>query len=286
MAALFTFGHGYSAAEVVRRGGFARAIGTVRTEEKAARLAAQGVAARLFGEGVADPRIPEDLARADRLLVSAPPGEGGDPALAAFGEAIAASPKIEAIVYLSTIGVYGGADGGPVDEDTPPTAESARAKARLLAEAQWLELGARTGRRVAILRLGGIYGPGRNPILQLRAGTARRIVKPGQVFNRIHVADIAQAVLAAFARAPAGRIYNVVDDAPAPPQDVVAYAAALIGVEPPPEIPFEEADLSPMGRSFYSNNKRVSNARLRGELGVELLYPSYREGLAALAEAE
>jgi nucleoside-diphosphate-sugar epimerase len=139
---------------------------------------------------------------------------------------------------------------------------------------------------VAILRLGGIYGPGRNPILQLRAGTARRIVKPGQVFNRIHVADIAQAVLAAFARAPAGRIYNVVDDAPAPPQDVVAYAAALIGVEPPPEIPFEEADLSPMGRSFYSNNKRVSNARLRGELGVELLYPGYREGLAALAEAE
>ncbi|WP_349370351.1 SDR family oxidoreductase [Salinarimonas sp.] len=281
--ALFTFGHGYSAAEVVRRGSFARAIGTVRSAAKAERLAGEGVEARLFGEDAADPRIPEDLAVADRLLVSIPPGAGGDPALAAYGEAIAASPSIDAIVYLSTIGVYGDAQGGWVDEETPPTAESARAEARLVAEAQWLALGARTSKRVAILRLGGIYGPGRNPILQLRAGTARRIVKPGQVFNRIHVADIAQAVLAAFERAPAGRIYNVVDDAPAPPQDVVAHAAALIGVAPPPEIPFDEAELSPMGRSFYSNNKRVSNARLRAELGVELLYRSYREGLGALA---
>lgn len=283
MAALFTFGHGYSAAEVVRRGSFARAIGTVRSAAKAERLAGEGVEARLFGEGAGDPRIPEDLAAADRLLVSIPPGAGGDPALAAYGEAIAASPSIDAIVYLSTIGVYGDAQGGLVDEETPPTADSARAEARLVAEAQWRDLGARTGKRVAILRLGGIYGPGRNPVLQLRAGTARRIVKPGQVFNRIHVADIAQAVLAAFERAPAGRIYNVVDDLAAPPQDVVAYAAALIGVEPPPEIPFEEADLSPMGRSFYSNNKRVSNARLRAELGVDLLFPTYREGLGALA---
>lgn len=284
VAVLFTFGHGYSAAETAQRGAFPRAIGTVRTPEKAARLEAAGVEARLFGPGVADPRIGEDLARASRVLISIPPTEEGDSVRAAFGEAIAASPRIESIVYLSTIGVYGDAGGGLVDEDTPPEPESARAWARLSAETQWLALGARSGKRVAVLRLGGIYGPGRNPILQLKAGTARRIVKPGQVFNRIHVADIAQAVLAAFERAPAGRTYNVVDDLPAPPQDVVAYAAEVAGLEPPPEIPFEEADLTPMGRSFYGASKRVSNARLREELRVSLIYPTYREGIAALGE--
>lgn len=289
MTLLFTFGHGYSAAEAVRHGtdsrAIERAIGTVRSPDKAARLEASGVEARLFAEDVVDSRIGADLAQARRLLVSIPPTAEGDFARAAFGEAIAASSRIESIVYLSTIGVYGDADGGVVDEDTPPAPESARTRARVVAEEQWLALGARSGKRACVLRLGGIYGPGRNPILQLKAGTARRIVKPGQVFNRIHVADIAQAVLAAFERAPAGRIYNVVDDLPAPPQDVVAYAADVAGLECPPEIPFEEADLTPMGRSFYSASKRVSNARLREELGVALLYPTYREGIAALAEA-
>ena len=284
MTVLFTFGHGYSAAEAVRRGAFTRAIGTVRTPDKAERLAATGVEARLFGPDVVDARIGDDLAQADRVLLSIPPTPTGDGVRAAFGEAIAAAPRIECIVYLSTIGVYGDADGGLVDEDTPPAPESARAEARLVAESQWLALGARSGKRVCVLRLGGIYGPGRNPILQLKAGTARRIVKPGQVFNRIHVADIAQAVLAAFARGIGGRIYNVVDDLPAPPQDVVAYAAEVAGLEPPPEIPFEAADLTPMGRSFYGASKRVSNARLRDELGVALIYPTYREGIAALAE--
>jgi len=282
---LFTFGHGYSAAETLRRGAFSRAIGTARTPEKAQRLEAEGVEARLFGPDVVDPRIAEDLAHATRLLLSIPPTSEGDSARAAFGETIAASPRMDSIVYLSTIGVYGDAGGGLVDEDTPPAPENARAAARVLAEEQWLALGARAGKRVCVLRLGGIYGPGRNPILQLKAGTARRIVKPGQVFNRIHVADIAQAVLAAFERGVGGRIYNVVDDLPAPPQDVVAYAAEIAGLEAPPEIPFEEADLTPMGRSFYSASKRVSNARLRDELGVALLYPTYREGIAGLAEA-
>lgn len=282
MSVLFTFGHGYSAAEVARQGSFSRVIGTARSPDKAERLEAAGVEARLFGPEIVDPRIGGDLAQAKRLLVSIPPMPDGDGARAAFGETIAASPRLESIVYLSTIGVYGDAEGGLVDEDTPPAPESARAQARLVAERQWLALGARSGKRVSVLRLGGIYGPGRNPILQLRAGTARRIVKPGQVFNRIHVADIARAVLAAFERAPPGRIYNVVDDLPAPPQDVVAYAAEVAGLEPPPEIPFEEADLTPMGRSFYGASKRVSNARLREELGVVLAYPTYREGIAAL----
>ncbi|MGJ3264776.1 MAG: SDR family oxidoreductase [Salinarimonas sp.] len=285
MTDLFAFGHGYSAAEVVRRAAFSRVVGTARTPEKTAALERAGVAARLFGPDGADPRISEDLARARRLLLSIPPRDGEDPALAAFGAAIAAAPQLESIVYLSTIGVYGDAAGGWVDEDTPTAPKSGRAEDRLAAEEAWCALGARAGKRVCVLRLGGIYGPGRNPILQLRAGTARRIVKPGQVFNRIHVADIAQAVLAAFARGRPGGVYNVVDDLPTPPQDVVAHAAELTGIEPPPEVPFEEAELSPMGRSFWSTSKRVSNARLREELGVALIYPSYREGLAALRDA-
>ncbi len=279
---LFTFGHGYSAAEVVRRGGFSAVVGTVRTQEKAAALEARGVAARVFGPDGADPRIGDDLARATHLLLSIPPRAGVDPALVAFGEAIAAAPRLASIVYLSTIGVYGDAQGGWVDEDTPTAPKHGRAEDRLAAEEAWCALGTRAGKRVCVLRLGGIYGPGRNPIVQLRAGTARRIVKPGQVFNRIHVADIAQAVLAAFARGRPGGVYNVVDDLPTPPQDVVAHAAELAGLVPPPEVPFEEAELSPMGRSFWSTSKRVSNRRLREELGVDLLYPTYREGLAAL----
>ncbi|WP_372421557.1 SDR family oxidoreductase [Salinarimonas chemoclinalis] len=285
MSVLFGFGFGYSAVETARRGGFSDVVGTVRGAEKAAALEAEGVSARLFGPAGADPRITADLARATHLLLSIPPREGADPALDAYGEAIAAAPRLESIVYLSTIGVYGDARGGWVDEETPTAPKHGRAEDRLAAEEAWCALGARAGKRVCVLRLGGIYGPGRNPVTQLRAGTARRIVKPGQVFNRIHVADIAQAVLAAFVRGRSGRVYNVVDDLPTPPQDVVLHAAEIAGIEPPPEVPFEEAELSPMGRSFWSTSKRVSNRRLREELGVELLYPTYREGIAALPES-
>lgn len=285
MTALFVFGYGYSSAQTARGGGFSRVIGTVRTPEKAARLAQAGVEARLFGPEGVDPRIADDLAGVERLLVSIPPGPDGDPALAAFGAAIAASERLEAIVYFSTIGVYGDSGGAWIDADTAPAPENPRGTARVAAETAWLDLGAKTGKRVMVLRLGGIYGPGRNPILSVRDGSARRIVKPGQVFNRIHVADIAQAARAAFVRGAAGRIYDVVDDEPAPPQDVVAHAAALAGLEPPPEVPFAEADLTPMGRSFYSSSKRVRNTRLREELGVELMYPTYREGLGALVDA-
>ncbi|GGK36632.1 SDR family oxidoreductase [Salinarimonas ramus] len=285
MSVLVGFGFGYSAAQTVRQGAFATVVGTVRSPEKAAALEADGITARLFSPENVDPRIEGDLTHATHVLLSIPPRDGVDPALAAFGEAIAAAPRIEAIVYLSTIGVYGDANGGWVDEDTPLAPKHARADARADAEAAWLALGARSGKRVCVLRLGGIYGPGRNPILQLRAGTARRIVKPGQVFNRIHVADIAQAVNAAFVRGRAGGVYNVVDDEPTPPQDVIAYAGEVAGIAPPPEIPFEEAELSPMGRAFWSTSKRVSNRRLREELGVALLYPTYREGITALADA-
>ncbi|MGP9821008.1 SDR family oxidoreductase [Salinarimonas sp. NSM] len=279
---LLGFGFGYSAARTARRGGFSDVVGTVRTREKAAALEAEGVSARLFGPDGTDPRIADDLARATHLLLSIPPRGGADPALDAFGDAIADAPRLESIVYLSTIGVYGDAQGGWVDEDTPTAPKHGRAEDRLAAEEAWCALGARAGKRACVLRLGGIYGPGRNPIAQLRAGTARRIVKPGQVFNRIHVADIAQAVLAAFARGRPGGVYNVVDDLPTPPQDVIAHAAEVAGIAPPPEVPFDEAELSPMGRSFWSTSKRVSNRRLREELGVELLYPTYREGIAAL----
>jgi nucleoside-diphosphate-sugar epimerase len=188
--------------------------------------------------------------------------------------------------YLSTIGVYGDAGGAWIDEDTPARPGSARASRRIEAEAAWLDFGKRTGKRVQIFRLGGIYGPGRSAFDDLRAGSARRIIKPGQVFNRIHVGDIANVLVAAVGGRGRHSIYNVVDDEPGPPQDVVAYAAGLLGVPAPPEIPFEKAELSPMGRSFYSENRRVRNARLKEDLGVRLAYPSYREGLAAIRDAE
>lgn len=281
---LFAFGYGYSAAEIARRGGFARVVGTVRTQEKARALAREGIEARVFDGDATDPRIPDDLAASDALVISIPPRGGDDPALARFADAVAASPRLAAIVYLSTLGVYGDHGGAWVDETTPPRPDSPRTRARLEAEEAWAALGTRAGKRVAILRLGGIYGPGRNAVEQVRAGAARRIVKPGQVFNRVHVADIARAALAALERAPSGAVYNVCDDEPAPPQDVITHAAALLGLAPPPEIPFEDAQLSEMARSFYGANRRVSNERLTRDLGVRLLYPDYRAGLAAIVE--
>jgi nucleoside-diphosphate-sugar epimerase len=282
---LFVFGLGYTADHLRAARPSASVAGTVRSAEKAAALRAQGIAARRFGPDGADPEIEADLARADAVLVSVPPDADGDPVLRRFGETVAASPRIGPILYLSTTGVYGDRGGDWVDENTPVAPESPQSRRRAEAEAGWLALGRRSGKSVGIFRLSGIYGPGRNALQTLAVGTARRIVKPGQVFNRVHVSDIAAALAAFLARPRAGAVYNVSDDEPAPPQDVTAFAAELAGVPPPPETPFAEAQLSPMAAGFYAENKRVRNRLIKDELGVRLSYPTYREGLRALRAA-
>ena len=280
---LLVFGCGYSAGHFVRtRANRARTIVTARGAEKVAALEAEGFAARRFGPDGIDPRLRDDVAAADALLVSVPPGMHGDPVLAAFSQKIAAAP-LKSVVYLSTVGVYGDHAGAWVDEGTPCRPVSARSRERLAAEEAWGDLAARAGKTLHILRLAGIYGPGRSGFDKLAAGTARRIVKPGQVFNRIHVEDIARAIFAALG-APTGGVWNVTDDEPCPPQDVVAYAASLMGRPAPPEVAFEDADMTPMARSFYGENKRVSNAQLKEGLGVKLAFPTYREGLKAIWE--
>lgn len=281
---LFVFGLGYSSLAFVRRlGASAQVTGTVRSTEKAARLASGGLTIRLLpGE---EDVIARDLAASDAVLVSVPPGATGDSVLAAFGEVLARALRLRWIGYLSTIGVYGDHGGGWVDEAAPPRPVSARSRERVDAEQAWLALGQASGKAVQVFRLAGIYGPGRSAFDKLADGTAKRLVKPGQVFNRIHVDDIAAVLAASLDRPRAGAIYNVTDDEPAPPQDVVACAAQLAGVPPPPEVPFEGAELTPMARSFYGENKRVRNTLIRDELGVRLAYPTYREGLASLAPA-
>jgi nucleoside-diphosphate-sugar epimerase len=275
---LFVFGLGYSVQHFIDRHAqrFTTISGTVRTAEKRDALRGSRCTPLLFSGDHADPAIAEHLAAADALLVSVPPGASGDPVLAAFGPQIAAS-SLQRIVYLSTIGVYADHGGDWIDEAAVMSGDGRR-RQRIDAEAAWLTV---PGGRTTSLRLAGIYGPGRNALLNLKAGTARRIVKPGQVFNRIHVEDISRAIDAAFALDCAG-IWNVCDDEPGPPQDVIAYAALLMGIPPPPELSFDDADMSPMARSFYATNNRVSNGRLKGELGVELAYPTYRDGLTAL----
>ena len=280
---LFVFGLGYTAGHFVRdhRGSFDAFTGTVRSAEKVAECARDGVTALRFDNDEADPEILPRLAESDALLVSVQPGEF-DPVLKTFGEHIAASSTIRVIVYLSTIGVYGDHGGAWIDETAKPEPTNPRQAARIAAERDWLDLGTSTGKAVTVLRLAGIYGPGRNALDDLRTGEARCIDKPGQVFNRIHVADIGYAVAQALRYKGRERIFNVTDDEPAPAPAVVAYAAGLMGREPPPLIPFAEAALSPMARSFYGANRRVHNAALRSELGVNLVFPNYRSGLDAL----
>jgi nucleoside-diphosphate-sugar epimerase len=270
---------------VTTRAANERVGGSVRIEEKAQRLNAAhaNIEPFVFDPPAIDPATKDRVASATRLLISIPPDASGDPVLAHFAEAIASAPLLEHIVYLSTVGVYGDAGGAWIDESAPTDPNSVRNRARVIAEQAWLALGERTGNKITILRLAGIYGPGRNALVNLREGKARRIVKAGQVFNRIHVEDIARPIAAAFAPSAPSGIFNVADDEPAPPQDVIAYAAELLGTKPPPEIPFESAALTPMARSFYSSNRRVANRRVKEELGVRLAYPTYREGLRALA---
>ena len=293
MPTLFCFGLGYSASHFIAQFGarFDRIAGTVTTREKAAAIAAAGfgahaVEAFVFDGSEAAPQITAALTDADALLVSVPPRQNGDPVLTQFADTVTGAPHLDTIVYLSTVGVYGDHGGAWVDEATPPSPVSERSRERLDAEQAWAVLGAGAGKAVAILRLSGIYGPGQNALLQLKRGSARRIDKPGQVFNRIHVADIAQAIDAAFARRANGT-FNVTDDEPAPQGVPIAYAADLLGVAPPPEIPFADAakSMTPMGLSFYGESKRVRNDRLKNELGVALRYPTYREGLRALFDS-
>jgi nucleoside-diphosphate-sugar epimerase len=272
---LMCFGLGYSAEALARRlaakGWEIR--GTTRRPEKSARLAELGWRSWPFDR--AQPLPPEALAGVTHALVSIAPDEAGDPVLDRHGPDLRGASWIG---WLGTTAVYGDRQGGWVDETTPIEPGLARADRRAKAEAAWLA----SGLPVHLFRLAGIYGPGRNAFVNLRDGTARRIVKPGQVFSRIHVEDIASVLEASIARPRPGAVYNVCDDEPAPPQDVVAHAARLMGVEPPPEQPYATADLSPMARTFYQDNRRVRNELIKRELGVRLAYPSYREGLLAL----
>jgi nucleoside-diphosphate-sugar epimerase len=280
---IFCFGLGYCALHFLRSEQSVAASGTVRDADKAQALVREGVAAAVFDGARIDASIAAYLAAAEALLVSIAPG-AEDPVLARFSEALRAAPNLRAIVYLSTIGVYGDHGGAWVDETSAAASRSGRGLARLAAEAQWRALGAAIGASTHILRLAGIYGPGRNLLIKLRQGGARRIAKPGQIFNRAHVEDIAQAIGLVLAAPGPGGLWNVADEEPAPPQDVIAFAAQLLGIEPPPEEPFETADMTPMARSFYADNKRVSIAKLKQELGFKPKYPTYREGLSALAE--
>ena len=226
------------------------------------------------------------FAEVTHILLSVPPDEHGDPVLDRHGDDIAALPDLKWLGYLSTTGVYGDRDGGWVDETAELRPSGERGRRRAAAEASWLDLWRRRRVPVHIFRLAAIYGPGRSPFDALRAGTAKRIDKPGQVFSRIHVEDLASVLLASIARPRPGAIYNVCDDEPAAPGDVVARAATLLGVPAPPLVSFDEAGLSPMAKSFYDDNKQVSNTLIKTELGVELRYPDYRAGLAAILAGE
>lgn len=282
---LLIFGYGYTArylvADMAPPPGSVRV--TTRSAEKAARLAAQGLVARVFP----GTDMTEDLTWATHVLITAGPEDGRDPVLAHARDAVkAVADRLVWVGYLSTTGVYGDHQGGWVDEATQLAPTTARGRARVVAEGEWLDLHRQNGLPVHIFRLAGIYGPGRAPFDKVRDGTARRIIKPGQVFSRIHVEDIAQVLIASMARPDPGAVYNVCDDDPAPPQDVIAHAATLLDLPLPPEVAFDAADLSPMAASFYAESKRVDNRRLKDDLGVHLRYPDYRAGLPAILKVE
>jgi nucleoside-diphosphate-sugar epimerase len=294
MATLVCLGFGYCARHYVGEFGtrFDRVIGTTRSAERAAALGQRRMGGRaiemLIFDGTASSReLADAVPEADALLVSAAPADGRDPVLAVLADEIAHAPRLRSVVFLSTLGVYGDSGGAWIDEtaETVPTL-ARRGSARIDAELAWRALGERRKLPVAILRLGGIYGPGQNGMLRLLRGTAHRVAKPGHVSNRIHVYDIAQAIDAAFARRADG-VFNLVDDEPAPPSDQIAFAAHLLGIDPPPEISYAEASklLSPLALSFYDGCIRARNDKLKTVLGVKLRYPTYREGLRALYQA-
>ena len=275
---LLSIGHGFSAralaARLVPQGW--RIVGTTRSPDKADAIADTSV------EPVVWPGadLGALIAQSPNVLVSAGPDSAGDPVLNAVEDAVTrAAPDLRWVGYLSTTGVYGDHDGDWVDEDTPLTPSTKRGRARVTAEARWQAI---PDLPLHIFRLAGIYGPGRGPFAKVRAGTARRIIKQGQVFSRIHVEDIAQALELSLQRPDPGAVYNLCDDDPAPPQDVIAHAAELLGLPVPPAIPFDQADMTPMARSFYAESKKVRNDRIKQALGWAPQFPTYRAGLTAL----
>jgi len=279
---LLSFGHGYSARALSRLllPQDWRIIGTTRSEDKAPHLMNEGIEPRIWPGADMIPA----LNAATHLLISAAPDDEGDPVLTALRDEIARrADQFTWVGYLSTTGVYGDHQGDWVDECTALTPATERGISRVKAEADWAAI---TGLPLHVFRLAGIYGPGRGPFAKVRGGTARRIIKKGQVFSRTHVADIARVLAASIARPNPGAAYNVCDNDPAPPQDVIAYAAELLGLPVPEAVDFEAADLSPMARSFYAESKKVRNDRIKDELGVDLLYPDYKSGLRALLAQE
>jgi nucleoside-diphosphate-sugar epimerase len=292
MSTLLCFGLGYCAEHYIASygDGFARIIGTVRGAERAAvlnaRLAGRLRALAFDGRSATD-ELNHAIGEAELALISIPQDQTGDPVLRACGDALDRTQRLRSIIYLSTIGVYGDRGGDWVNEEAAAKPITARGRERLAAEQVWQSFGDRRGIPVAILRLAGIYGPHRNALVQITRGEARRIVKPGQIFNRAHVEDIAQAIDAAFARKASG-IFNVADDEPSSPSDPLIFAAQLLGVPPPPEIRYEDAapSLSPLAKSFWQECRRVKNEKLKRELGVSLRYPTYREGLSAIFAQE
>lgn len=286
---VFFFGLGFSSrasAQVLKKGdGSVTTLGTVRTAEKAKRLCSDNIAALVFDGTEPGPDVGAALEAVSHVVVSVAPDEGGDVVLRHHRADLDRAQKLEWLCYFSTVGVYGDFEGAWVDETAPLVPRNLRSDLRVRAEEEWIAYAKARGVPLCILRLAGIYGPGRSSFDKLADGTARRVVKKGQVFNRIHVADIARVTQLAAERRLGG-IFNLADDEPAPPQDLITYAAAKMGMEPPPEIAFEQADLSPMARSFYRDNKRVSNRAIKTALGIELLYPDYRTGLDAIWETQ
>jgi len=273
---LFCFGLGYTATRLAQRllaDGW-RVGGTARDDAQRSALCALGIEARPF-EGLSV----EALAGYRHLLTSVPPASEGDPVLHRYRATIRELPDLRWVGYLSTTGVYGDAQGAWVDEDHPVAPNTERSRRRVTAEAVWLELGP----PVHVFRLSGIYGPGRSTLDSVRAGHARRLVKPGHVFNRCHVDDLVSVLVASLERPRPGAIYNVADETPAPMADVVTCACELLGVEPPPVQRIDEADCTPAMASYFLSNRRIRSARIQHELGVRLQYPDYRAGLEAIA---
>jgi len=281
-AKLFCFGLGFSALQLAQRlkhEGWIVA-GTCRSEEKRQELEALGFAAHIFDRthSLADAA----LQGVTHIVSSIPPDDTGDSVLDCHVRDLQRLESLRWIGYLSTTGVYGDRGGDWVDENSPRVPTQDRSRRRAQAEDSWLTLWERDGLPIHVFRLAGIYGPGRSAIDSLRDGTAKRVVKPGQLFSRIHVEDTAAVLMASMARPNPGAVYNVCDDNPAPPDEVIVYAAKLLGVEPPLAVPFEQAELSDIARSFYADNKRVRNNRMKEELGVQLKFPDYRSGLKAV----
>lgn len=285
---LFCFGYGYTAAALatVLRGYGWHIAGTTTDPDKRAQMIADGIDAELFEPNRHLPDPFESFRGVTHVLFSIPPTRSGDPVFEAHAHDLLESGSIEWAGYLSTTAVYGNHDGGWIDENTPLAPTSQRGSQREKAEEQWQALAMNEDFPLHIFRLSGIYGPGRSAIDTIRSGTARRIDKPGHVFNRIHVDDIVQTLIASFNNPKPGAIYNLADDLPSSSHEVIAFVCNLLGMSPPPMIPYEQADVAPMVRSFYSDNKRVKNDRIKQELGVTLRYPDYRAGLQACLEIE